>query len=335
VLDTGSAPSAAKRVRMSGCVSALTTSAFRRSITGAGTSSFIGECLAPYLSARLQRRVEAVPTTDLVSAPYLYFEPATPTLLVSFGRSGDSPESVAALNLADQVVNDIHHLAITCNPQARWPASSARAAGQGDLLPPETNDRSFAMTSSFSCMTYAALASLSGIASTGSRVGRMAQAVESVISTKAGPMKKLAARGFERVVYLGSHIFKGLAREAALKLLELSDGGIIAAYESPMGFRHGPKTIVNDRTLVAIFLSNHRYTRHYDVDLLEEIRREGNAGGLLAITARDDGFPDARFWSPSTTRTSTVDPHVAHRSLRSRPRSPAACRRTSPTRPAR
>jgi tagatose-6-phosphate ketose/aldose isomerase len=57
-----------------------------------------------------------------------------------------------------------------------------------------------------------------------------------------------------------------------------------------MGFRHGPKTIVNDRTLVAIFLSNHPYTRRYDVDLLEEIRREGNARSLLAITASNDGI---------------------------------------------
>jgi tagatose-6-phosphate ketose/aldose isomerase len=260
-------------------------------LAGAGTSSFIGECLAPWLAARLPCRVEAIPTTDLVCAPYLYFAADAPTLLVSFGRSGNSPESMAAVDLASELVHDVHHLAITCNPDGAL-ARAAEQFGRGMiiLLPQETHDRSFAMTSSFSCMTYAALASLSGIASAGSRVDRMAQAVESVISTQAGPIKKLAARGFERVVYLGSHIFKGLAREAALKLLELTDGGIIAAYDSPMGFRHGPKTIVNGTTLVVIFLSNHPYTRLYDVDLLEEIRREGNAGGLLAITARNDGI---------------------------------------------
>jgi tagatose-6-phosphate ketose/aldose isomerase len=260
-------------------------------LAGAGTSSFIGECLVPYLAARLPCRVEAIPTTDLVCAPYLYFAADAPTLLVSFGRSGNSPESVAAVDLANELVRDVHHLAITCNPDGAL-ARGVEQSGRGItiLLPEETHDRSFAMTSSFSCMTYAALASLSGIDSAGVRVGRMAQAVESVISTQAGAMKKLAGRGFERVVYLGSHIFKGLAREAALKLLELTDGGIIAAYDSPMGFRHGPKMIVNDTTLVAIFLSNHPYTRRYDVDLLEEIRREGNAGGLLAITARNDGI---------------------------------------------
>ena len=104
-------------------------------------------------------------------------------------------------------------------------------------------------------------------------------------------MQALAGRGYERVVYLGSHIFKGLAREAALKLLELTDGGMIAAYDFPMGFRHGPKTIVNGKTLVVVFLSNNAYTRRYDLDLLDEIARDGKSAGLIAISARDDGLP--------------------------------------------
>jgi tagatose-6-phosphate ketose/aldose isomerase len=259
-------------------------------LTGAGTSGFIGECLAPYLAARLPCRVEAIPTTDLVCAPYLYFKAGTPTLLVSFGRSGDSPESIAALDLADQLVGEIHHLAITCNADGALARKIGTAGiGMAILLPEETHDRSFAMTSSFSCMTYAALAALSGIERMQARLGRVAQAVETVITAQADAMKTLAARGYERVVYLGSHIFKGLAREAALKLIELTDGGMIAAYDSPLGFRHGPKTMVSDRTLVVIFLSNDPYARRYDVDLLEEIRRDGN--DVFAISGRDEGMP--------------------------------------------
>ena len=203
-------------------------------LSGAGTSAFIGECLAPYLAAKLPCRVEAIATTDLVSAPYLYFEKGTPTLLVSFGRSGNSPESIAAIDLAGQFVDDIHHLAITCNAEGSL-ARRFGAAGNGIaiLLPEATHDRSFAMTSSFSCMMYAALAALSGIDGMGARVDRVAQAVETVIATQAAAMKSLAGQGYERVVHLGSHIFKGLAREAALKLLELTDGGMIAVYDSP------------------------------------------------------------------------------------------------------
>jgi tagatose-6-phosphate ketose/aldose isomerase len=259
---------------------------------GAGTSSFIGECLAPFLASTLQCRVEAIATTDLVSAPALYFEAGTPTLLVSFGRSGNSPESAAALDLAEQLVREIHHVAITCNPDGELAHRIASSRnGEMILLPEETNDRSFAMTSSFSAMTWAGLATLCGIEGMGARIDRVASAMDRVVATQAAAMKSLAACRYERVVYLGSHIFKGLAREAALKLLELTDGRVVALHDSPLGFRHGPKTIVNARTLVVIFLSDDAYTRRYDLDLLQEIAQDGNAGGVLAICARNEDLP--------------------------------------------
>jgi tagatose-6-phosphate ketose/aldose isomerase len=278
-------------------------------LAGAGTSAFIGECLAPWLAARLACRVEAIATTDLVSAPSLYFERAAPTLLVSFARSGNSPESVAAVDLADQFVADIHHLAITCNGEGSLARKIATTRnGKTILLPAETHDRGFAMTSSFSCMMLAALAALTGIGGMAARVDRIARAAEAVIAAQSAPMQALAAKKHARVVYLGSHIFKGLAREAALKLLELTDGGVIAAYDSPMGFRHGPKTIVNDQTLVVIFIANDAYTRRYDLDLLEEIRRDGKHGGLIALSARDDGMTGVeRIPIPAMTDAEDVD----------------------------
>jgi tagatose-6-phosphate ketose/aldose isomerase len=270
----------------------LVQSDMRTILTGAGTSAFIGECLAPYLAARLLGRVEAIATTDLVSAPNLYFEPQTPTLLVSFARSGNSPESVAAVELANRCVGVIHHLAVTCNPQgALVDKLSHGGNGLTILLPEATHDRSFAMTSSFSCMMVAALAALSGLDGMQPRIERIAQSVAGVITAQAEAMRMLAAQRHERVVFLGSHMLKGLAREAALKLLELTDGQVVSAFDSAMGFRHGPKAIVDAHTLVVVFLSNNAYTRRYDLDLLEEVRRDGRSGGLLAICAHDGDVP--------------------------------------------
>jgi tagatose-6-phosphate ketose/aldose isomerase len=279
-------------------------------LAGAGTSAFIGECLAPHLAARLSRRVEAIATTDLASAPRLYFERSTPTLLVSFARSGNSPESVAAVDLADELVREVHHLAITCNREGAL-ATRATAAdnAMAITLPEETNDKSFAMTSSFTCMMYAGLAALAGIERMAVRLDRIVQALAGVIAGEADAMKALATRGCERVVYLGSHIFKGMAHEAALKLLELTDGGIVAVHDSPLGFRHGPKTIVNERTLVVMFLSNAAYTRRYDLDLLREIEHDGRHGHLIAICGRDDGMPDKveRMVVPGMSNAEDVD----------------------------
>lgn len=263
-------------------------------LTGAGTSAFAGECLAPLLSARLGRRVEAIATTDLVCAPHLYFEPDTPTLLVSFGRSGNSPESVAAIELADRLVKRLSHLVITCNAEGALAAYGAAPRGLTIQLPEATHDRSFAMTSSFSCMTYAALAVFSGVAVMDQRVEAIARATQSVIADYTSVMQAAAAEGYQRVVYLGSHIFKGLARESGLKLLELTNGALVTMFDSPLGFRHGPKTIVNNRTLIFVFFSNDAYTRSYDMDLLEELRRDNDAARVIAITAQDGVGLEAR-----------------------------------------
>jgi tagatose-6-phosphate ketose/aldose isomerase len=101
-------------------------------------------------------------------------------------------------------------------------------------------------------------------------------------------LQTLVSRNFTRMVYLGSKEFKGLAREAALKMLELTDGKVAAVADSPLGFRHGPKAIVNGSTLVVVFVSNDAYTRRYDLDLINELRRDGVADRVIALTVQPD-----------------------------------------------
>ena len=95
-------------------------------LTGAGTSAYIGQCLAPLLDRHLPARVDAVPTTDIVSAPHLYLDPVQPLLLVSFGRSGNSPESLATVALVESIVRNVRHLVVTCNPEGALGRAPAR-----------------------------------------------------------------------------------------------------------------------------------------------------------------------------------------------------------------
>ena len=255
-------------------------------LAGAGTSAFIGECLAPAL-LRQGRRAEALPTTNLVSGPGHTFQRAVPTLMVSFGRSGSSPESVAALELADQMVDEIYHLVITCNEAGQlYRMTQGRANALAILLPDATHDRGFAMTTSFTSMLLAAALALRAL-DTG--VGALLGAAAAQAAPRAQPLlEELVQQGFQRVVYLGSNALCGLAREAALKLLELSDGQVVALFDSPLGFRHGPKTIVDSRTLVVLLLSNDPHARRYDLDLLRELQGDSRAGRVLALSAADD-----------------------------------------------
>lgn len=260
-------------------------------LTGAGTSAFIGECLVPAL-LRQGLRAEAVPTTDLVSGPLSFLQPAVPTLLVSFGRSGSSPESVAAVALADQLVADVHHLVITCNADGElYRMAGGRANALAILLPEATHDRGFAMTTSFTSMLLSA--ALTFGAMTGDAVAAPSAAAHRLLHTALPLLNELVAQRFDRVIYLGSNELRGLAREAALKLLELTDGRVVALFDSPLGFRHGPKTIVNDQTLVVVMLSNDAHARRYDLDLLRELRNDGRAGRVLALSGGAEPVPDA------------------------------------------
>lgn len=255
-------------------------------LTGAGTSAFIGECLAPAIGAATGLRVEAIATTDIVSGPGLCLAEDVPTLLVSFARSGNSPESVAAVQLADRFVKDCRQLVITCNANGELAREMARRDGtkcRAVVLPDATHDRGFAMTSSFTTMLLVA-ARCFGIAQHADMLTAAARRLMPQVPQQCA----LWVGRFERVVYLGSNELKGLAREAALKLLELSDGRIVSLHDSPLGFRHGPKTIVNGATLVVIFLSSDPYTRKYDLDLLRELRADGRAGKVLVMGALGD-----------------------------------------------
>ena len=265
-------------------------------LTGAGTSAFVGECLAPAVTRRTGLRVDAVATTDLVGSPRTWLPPATPTLLVSFARSGNSPESVAALVLAEQAVEECHHLIVTCNKEgALYRQAQSVRNSHVILLPEEANDRGFAMTSSFSGMLLAAALAFDLLDSDAHAPVKLARWADETLAALIDSIETLAHTGFERVVYLGSNELRGLAREAALKMLELSDGKIVAVAETPLGFRHGPKTIVNRKTLVVLLHCHDPYTRRYETDLLNELRGDGIAGRIIALTGdaiRGSRHPD-------------------------------------------
>jgi tagatose-6-phosphate ketose/aldose isomerase len=261
-------------------------------LTGAGSSAFVGDILAPALSRRLGRRVDAVPTTDIVSNPREAFAEDVPTVLVSFARSGDSPESLAAPELAEQNLREVHHVVVTCSDQGRLFQSHQDAERSLVLLmPPLANDQGFAMTSSFTSMTLAGWLTFTPAMSSPATIDRLAGAGERVVQESFRSAAVLAARGYQRVVYIGSGALTGMAHESALKLLELTAGRTVTYFDSALGFRHGPKSVLDERTLAVVYLSNDPYTRLYDEDIAAELREALGPDNVLLIGAR----PSARL----------------------------------------
>jgi tagatose-6-phosphate ketose/aldose isomerase len=81
----------------------------------------------------------------------------------------------------------------------------------------------------------------------------------------------MAGRDFSRVVFLGSGPLLGTAMESHLKVQELTDGQVVCKYDSFLGFRHGPKAVIDEHTLVVFILSNSSYVHQYERDLIRSI----------------------------------------------------------------
>ena len=224
-----------------------------------------------------------------------YFSPAHPLLLISFARSGNSPESVAAVELANQFVPECYHLSITCNEAGNLYQSAVDSDNACALLmPAETHDRGFAMTSSITTMMASCLAVFAPETINSNTFRDVADRCQAIL-TSLGDFRHgvFGNEPWKRIVYLGSGGLQGAARESALKVLELTAGKLAAFYDSPTGFRHGPKSLVDNETLVVVFISSHPYTRQYDLDLLAELRRDRQALRVVAIAAENDPVIEA------------------------------------------
>lgn len=244
---------------------------------GAGTSAYVGNTIMPYLRKHGDRSkydFEAIDTTKIVSTPEDYLEADTPTILVSFARSGNSPESVATVELAKKIVKHLYQIAITCAPEGHLAKDlEGDKSGFVMLMPPKSLDQGFAMTGSFSCMSLAALLVFDTLSDE-----KKAQIVKEIstmgksVIAREDQIQKLVDTDFDRITYIGSGALGGLAEEARLKILELTAGKVAALFDTSMGLRHGPKSFLDKKTIVFDFVSNNSYTRQYDLDILNEIK---------------------------------------------------------------
>lgn len=236
---------------------------------GAGTSAYIGDILEAGLTDS-PVRLRSVPSTDLVSRPQAYLRGTSP-LVVSFGRSGDSTESVGTLDALDVLAPSAPRLHITCNPNG---ALAQRPSPSGNsktiVLPETTHDAGFAMTSSFSTMLLTALSLFGERADFEHRMTYLADQLGTLLPRYAATAGAPPARA----VYLGTGPMAFAAREAALKVMELSAGRIPALWDSTLGFRHGPKSFVTDGTQITLFTSPDPHAAAYESDLVEELRSQ-------------------------------------------------------------
>ena len=268
-------------------------------LTGAGTSAYVGDTLVPYFKEVYDERkwnFNSIATTDIVANPETYLKKDVATVLVSFARSGNSPESVATVDLAKALVDDLYQVTITCAAEGKL-ALQAHGDDHNLLLlqPAASNDAGFAMTSSFTSMMLTALLVFdpTEFAVKAERFEVVTSLARKILDN-AADVKELVDLDFNRVIYLGAGPFFGLAHEAQLKILELTAGQVATMYESPVGFRHGPKSLINEDTVVLVFGTTTDYTRKYDLDLVREVAGDHIARRVVLLSDQAFGLENVK-----------------------------------------
>ena len=246
-------------------------------LTGSGSSQFAGECVRLVLQKELGVTADAIGGGTLLTHRAAALPPGRPGLMISLARSGDSPESVAAVSLVLEAEPHMRHLVITCNKSGKL-ATTYRGDGRVGVivLDDRTNDRSLVMTSSFTNMALAVR--FLGMRHAPDRYRlvceRLSRACGELLESGLEPLEQAAATGFGRAVFLGSGSRFGAARESALKMLEMTAGRVGTMCETYLGVRHGPMSYIHADTLVVCFLSSDPLLRAYEADLMRELDRK-------------------------------------------------------------
>ena len=246
-------------------------------LTGSGSSLYAAECIALALQSALGIPVHPISAGMVLTDPTGCMADRVPSLLVSFARSGNSPESCGAVDAVRESMPLCRHLVITCSGQGRLATryrDDDRVATV--VLDDRTADRSLVMTSSFTNMVLAGrlLASTRDAAGYRARVATLARQAADLLLRQADALARIARSKYRTAVYLGSGNRYGAAREAALKMLEMTGGQVKTFAETYLGLRHGPMCAIDDDALVVCFLSSDPVTRAYEVDLVRELNRK-------------------------------------------------------------
>jgi D-galactosamine 6-phosphate deaminase/isomerase len=243
-------------------------------LTGSGSSEYAGDCVRLVLQNELGVVAQAIGGGVLLTHGNSVLPPGRPALMVSLARSGDSPESVGAIALMLRTQPEIRHLVLTCNAAGNL-ARTYRDDPRVTVitLGEETNDQGLVMTSSFTNLVLAArfLGLLQQPARYGIICESLSQIASQLIQEHFDTLAEVATAPFNRVLCLGSGSRFGAAREASLKMLEMTAGRVSTMCETYLGLRHGPMSYVNDDTLVVCFLSSNPALRAYEADLLREM----------------------------------------------------------------
>ncbi|GKV57603.1 glucosamine--fructose-6-phosphate aminotransferase [Sporosarcina sp. NCCP-2222] len=249
--------------------------------TGCGTSFYLASSAARYYQLVTGQFATAVPASELFLHQSGLILEGKKYLVVGISRSGTTSEIIIALEQLKGKAN-IRTLAVTCNGDTPMAEMADNVIALDHI-----SEQSVVMTQSFSNMMYALQLYATKMASSEVDLEelRKVPALVSTVIENGMPTKRIANDlTKKRFIFLGSGQYNGLAKEATLKLKEMTQTEC-ESYSS-LEFRHGPISIV-DETTVVILLAQQE-TANYDQALVTDIQKLG--GHVLVIGPVSGGF---------------------------------------------
>ncbi len=193
-------------------------------LVGCGSSLHMAEAYAA-----LRRRTGAA-TIAVPSSEATMMTLRSADMVVAISRSGTTTETVVAL---ERVAGKVRTLAITAGS-----GSPLAAAAEESIVLPQIDERSVVQTRSATCVFELLRATVDEAGA--------AEAISAAEVALGASVPDIA--GVDHVVFLGSGFSIGLAGEAALKVLEMSQ--VVAEWYPAFEYRHGPLVAARPGTVV-------------------------------------------------------------------------------------
>lgn len=235
-------------------------------VTGCGSTYFLSIWAAGLIQEIIGIPARAVPASELWLSPDLWYQNKIQTLLIAVSRSGTTTETIKAVQKYKNFRSETP-FAISCDPQS--PLAELSPLG---VYFPHAQEESIAQTRSFSnIMLGAAYAAHQSVpASAAEKLS--SQGTELLENYRASVSEIVYQENIERFFFLGSGRRYGLACEAMLKMKEMSLS-YSEAYHF-LEFRHGPMSMVNEKSLVVGLLSHDAH--EFEVAVLKDMHELGS-----------------------------------------------------------
>ncbi len=246
---------------------------------GCGTSFYLAEAAAISWTLLTGKPARAIPASEILLFPQLVRAEGSGLHAVVISRSGRTSEAVRAANVLRQELR-VRTVGITCCGQT----SDLEKACDATIKLSAADEQSTVMTRSFTSM----LLCLQDLAAQHAGNAQFVKSLQSMATEFAVRIPALAEQienfvtqhTFADYAFLGQGAFHGLAREAALKVMEMSCS--YSQFFHALEFRHGPKAIVSPATCLTFLLSE--TGKDAETEVLEEMKQLG--GVTVAVCNR-------------------------------------------------